>query len=197
MITAQIIIGIICGAVCAILAHHKGRNWVGWLFFGFFFGIIPLIILLVIADLREDQQRRAQLSTEQHRLREQVRQERVRHEAFQQHVAQRLDRHDTALGLDTRATATLTGSAMTALPGADGTSPVALLAAPAPDPASTAVERRWYYECNGETCGPVSEEDMHALFANGTLTPQSLVWNEELSLWTPASGIPAFQSPKA
>lgn len=41
----------------------------------------------------------------------------------------------------------------------------------------------WFYEKNGEQCGPVSENELKALFESGAIHPQSLLWCEGMPDW--------------
>ena len=41
----------------------------------------------------------------------------------------------------------------------------------------------WYYEQNGQRQGPVPESELTTLLANGTITPQTLVWKEGMENW--------------
>lgn len=50
--------------------------------------------------------------------------------------------------------------------------------------------KQWYYSQNGQQQGPVSFEDIRQLQAAGTLTSASLVWNADLTDWTPLGAIP-------
>ena len=96
------IILLIFGIICAAIAGSKGRSVIGWFFIGFFFGLLGLIIVLVLPNLKEAEQKELQMETEQRRLREQLRQERIKHEQFRKHAQARLDTHDNVLGLDTK-----------------------------------------------------------------------------------------------
>jgi len=90
------------GLICAVIADSKGRNPIGWFFIGFFFPLIGLILVLVLSNLKEAQDKELAMETEQRRLREQLRQERLKNEQFRKHAQIRLDTHDTALGMSTR-----------------------------------------------------------------------------------------------
>jgi hypothetical protein len=98
------IILLILGIVCAVIADSKGRSAIAWFFIGFLAGLIGLIILLVLPNLKEAEQKELHMENEQRRLREQLRQERIKHEQFRKHAQARLDTHDNALGLDTKLT---------------------------------------------------------------------------------------------
>ncbi|MEX0716899.1 MAG: DUF4339 domain-containing protein [Planctomycetaceae bacterium] len=105
-----VVLWIICGAIAAAIAHHKGRSAIGWFFMGFFFSLIGIVIVAVLPNVREEQERQRYLDRENRRLREQLNQERVKSESFRQYASQRLDTHDRHLGVDTH-------QAPTALPG--------------------------------------------------------------------------------
>jgi predicted Zn finger-like uncharacterized protein len=97
-----LLILIILGVLCAAVAHSKGRNVIGWFFIGFFLGLIGLILVLVVSNLKEAKEKEAHLEMEQRRLREQLRQERLKTEQFHKYARVRLDTHDQELNIDTR-----------------------------------------------------------------------------------------------
>jgi uncharacterized membrane protein YeaQ/YmgE (transglycosylase-associated protein family) len=97
-----LIIAIILGVICALIASSKGRNPFGWFVIGFLLGIIGLIIACVASNLEEAQQKEVQMENEQRRLREQLRQERIKNDKFRNNTQTRLDKHDDFLGMDTR-----------------------------------------------------------------------------------------------
>lgn len=99
---AQLVILIIFGIICACIASSKGRSEVGWFFIGFFLGLIGLILIACLSNLKEEAAKQEHMLNEQRRLREQLRQERMRNQSFQQYTANRLDAHDSALSIDTR-----------------------------------------------------------------------------------------------
>ena len=45
----------------------------------------------------------------------------------------------------------------------------------------------WHYTLNGEAVGPVSEDEIKDLVAQGTINPESMVWNETFEDWKPLS----------
>ena len=49
----------------------------------------------------------------------------------------------------------------------------------------------WYYAINQEQMGPVSEEELRNLAASGTVTTETLVWQEGMPSWIPYSQINA------
>lgn len=44
----------------------------------------------------------------------------------------------------------------------------------------------WYYAKNGQSAGPVGDEDMAALIRDGAVTDSTLVWKEGMANWQPA-----------
>src|SRR5262245_8301344 len=103
---------VVFGCIAAAIANSKGRSSVGWFFGGFFLGLIGIIIVAVLPNLKEQKFKEEAVERENRRLREQLMQEQIKTEAFRRHAAARLDAHDTHLGIDTR-------SAASALPGAN------------------------------------------------------------------------------
>ena len=73
----QLISGALFGTICAILAHGRGRSAVGWFFLGFFFGCFALVLLLVLPDLRLQEEKERALRRENRLLREQLRKDRM------------------------------------------------------------------------------------------------------------------------
>lgn len=53
---------------------------------------------------------------------------------------------------------------------------------------------QWYYLENGEQRGPISEEEILSLVAQGTVKSEDYVWNSEMSDWQPAGSVPALRS---
>lgn len=47
----------------------------------------------------------------------------------------------------------------------------------------------WYYAQDGKQIGPVSSDDLKLLVQSGTLTPESLLWQEGMADWKPAGGV--------
>jgi uncharacterized RDD family membrane protein YckC len=56
----------------------------------------------------------------------------------------------------------------------------------------------WYYALNGQQLGPVSEQELLQLAAQGTISGGSLVWREGMGDWQPLSAaLPAAQTATA
>ena len=181
----QILILIVFATVTAMIASSKGRNAVGWFFGGFFLGLIGIIIVAVLPNLKKQREQEAQIARENRRLREQVKQERIKNEAFRRFTAGRLDVHDQALGLDTRTAQALPDAAA---------APQLTLGEPLAIPVDPPVARLWYYEVEGQAMGPVPEAEIRNLLQAGRVSPQTLVWCEDLGSWTPAGRVAAFSS---
>jgi len=52
----------------------------------------------------------------------------------------------------------------------------------------------WYYALGESETGPISESEMQALIANGTIGPTTQVWKEGMAEWGPASSVPGLIS---
>ena len=60
--------------------------------------------------------------------------------------------------------------------------PAAAPQAAVPPPMPQAVQ--YFYAFNGQQAGPVSFEQLRALFANRTVNKDSLVWKQGMGAWT-------------
>ena len=195
---------IILGVIAAAIASAKGRSVIAWFFIGFFFGLLGVIIILCISNLKKEKAERAQTELENRRLREQVHQERVKAESFRQHAAKRLDIHDQHLAIDTR-------DALPALPvarepdllegaaqppdGVAGAAPYSVIGdgpGGQPSPPQSAV-RHWRYVFEGEASDPISEPRLLAMLRSGELEASSLVWTEDLGDWKAVSDVKALK----
>src|SRR2546421_3789867 len=184
-----LIMGLICGGACALIAHGKGRSPIAWFFIGLVLGVIGVVMSLVSSNRRQIDYTRIQQDQENRRLREQLRQERVKHETLREYTMRRLDAHDQVLGVDTRSLQALTtDNPQNLLPTAELANPASPTPAPEP-PHSDA----WYFEQNGETRGPVPPEVIHAMLAENRLSGTTLLWSDHLPDWRPAALIPEFQ----
>ncbi len=202
----------IMGIAAAAIASSKGRNVAGWFFGGLFLGIIGIVIVAVLPNLKAQREQQEYVDREQRRLREQIRQEQLKVEALRRHSLSRLDAHDHILGVDTREGAALPGGEPSrgllpgAAPGAAlppsayGPAAVTVLPAGSLDPLSqygpppgAYAPPPWFYEHNGQVIGPVSQADIEAMIRGGQLGPFSLLWSESLTNWTMASQIEQFR----
>ena len=190
MVAVQLIILVILGAVCASIASSKGRSVVGWFFAGFFLGLIGLIIICCMDNLKDRQEQERWSERERRRLREQLKQERLKTEAFRQHTVTRLDAHDNELGVDTRSVNVLPSrepanelTSMTSQFESREPVPVKPGLAP-PLPASSKHEPQvWHYEHNGNSLGPVGAREIREMVRLGKLKRNSLVWKEGFVDW--------------
>jgi hypothetical protein len=186
-----LIVGLICGGACALIAHGKGRSPIAWFFIGLLLGVIGVVMSLVSSNRKQIDYTRIQQDQENRRLREQLRQERIKHETLRDYTMRRLDAHDQVLGVDTRSLQALPAeNAQNLLPTAEVAIPASPAAASQPAPPHS---NAWYFEQNGETRGPVPSEVIHAMLAENQLTGTTLLWADHLPDWRPAALIPEFQ----
>jgi hypothetical protein len=177
--------------VCSLVANSRGRSALGWFFIGFFFGIFALIVLFVIPDLKELAAREERLRAENRLLREQVKSHRMVADQRHERQERRLTVHDRALGVDT--------SGAPQLPDGDGVPQQQLDADPPPLPRAalptTAGEfaaASWRYAEGAQARGPVSFEDLRALFVQGDVTPATLVWTPGMPEWLAVGHLPGL-----
>ena len=62
----------VCGLIAAAIAVSKGRNPVGWFFGGLFLGLVGVVIVSVLSNLKEEEARRQHAAKDRRRLREQT-----------------------------------------------------------------------------------------------------------------------------
>lgn len=177
----QLVIMLIGGAISAFIAHSKGRNVVGWFFFGFLLPLIGIIVALVVSDLKEEERHRAHAQAERRRLKEQLRQEQIKNESFQRHATHRLDSHDQVLRIDTRRAAGLDGG---------GAPPVLSRGVP---PPLAGEPLAWHYAARGEPLGPVTESELRDMLESGELATSTLVWKDGFPTWVPARTLAEFR----
>lgn len=165
-------VGVVFGILCAVIASGRGRSPVAWFLLGCLFSCVSLIILLVLPDLKqvEERDRRHQLETR--RLREQLAKERQVADQRHHQVERRLGVHDQALGVDTAAPPAVTGSG-----------------APPQLPAGA----MWFYARGNERMGPVSPETIRHLLQAAAITGQTLVWREGMPDWAPVERTTEFR----
>jgi hypothetical protein len=186
-----LIVGLICGGACALIAHGKGRSPIAWFFIGLILGVIGVVMSLVSSNRKQIDYTRIQQDQENRRLREQLRQERIKHETLRDYTMRRLDAHDQVLGVDTRSLQALpTDNPQNLLPTAEVAIPASPAAIQQPAPPHS---NAWYFEQNGETRGPVPPEVIHTMLAENQLTGTTLLWADHLPDWRPAALIPEFQ----
>ena len=185
----QLIIHLVFAAGTAAVAHSKGRSTVGWFFGGLLLGCLGLIIVLCLSNLHEVEARFQNSEAQTRRVREELRQEKLKVEALRQHTAARLDLHDKELGLDTRSAgpALPSSSPRLSIPGAPKASIPPGLSQEEND------SEEWFYVESDNQLGPFTRKQMRLKLANGLIGRDTLIWNQRLPDWEPASGVSEFR----
>jgi hypothetical protein len=183
--TVLLIYGVICGPICAAIAHNKGRSVWGWFFIGFFFSVVGVVLSLISSNIEHQEYQWKRQDDENRRLREQLRQERLRADSMREYTMRRLDMHDQVLGLDTRTMPMLESQPQVAgfLPPGEGGN------AEAVKPKSN----EWYFALHGETRGPVPPETIQSMMKEGQITGTTLLWADHLPDWRPAALVNEFE----
>jgi len=163
----QGVAAVVFGAICAAMAPGRGRSAAGWFFLGFFFNCVALVILLVIPNLKLEQEKSRRRLEETRKLREQIKKE--RQVADERHVGhgQRLTVHDRALGVDTA-------------PGERALPP------PLPAPQQPAT---WFYAVGTERRGPVTADELRQLWLDQQIPDSTLVWCDGMAQWQPIGAV--------
>lgn len=181
----QLVVMAVMGVVCALIANSRGRSSVGWFFVGFLGGCIGLILVLVLPDLKVEQERQRRLADENRRLRERLRKDRIVADQRHAEISRRVGAHDVALGVDTSAVvpALLPGTMPAAGSGADV------------DP-TVAHELRgsaWYWAQGLNRQGPSDFETLRSRWQSGEVTTETLVWRKGMPKWTALRDIPGLE----
>ena len=179
----HLVIMAVFGIICSLIAHSRGRNAVGWFFVGVFAGCIGLIILLVLPDVKAEEERQERLRRENRRLREELRKDRQVADRRHHQTFRRLEVHDRALDIDTSRSLTDT-SAPLSLEGAEDEPPPA-----PPIPGG----KTWYYLVGELQKGPVTETTLHALWRQRRIGPDTFVWREGMQDWLPVGEVPGLE----
>jgi hypothetical protein len=172
------------GVACALIANSRGRSAVGWFFVGLVAPCIGLILVLVLPDLKVEQERQRRLADENRRLRERLRKDRIVADQRHAEITRRVGAHDVALGVDT---ATVMPAA---LPGAapfDGA---------AGADAAVASELRgsaWYWAQGLNRQGPSDFEALRRRWLSGEVTTETLVWRKGMPKWTALRDVPGLE----
>jgi hypothetical protein len=170
----QVIIWAVFGLICALVANGRGRSPVGWFFIGAFLACFGLILLLVLPDLKLQEQKDRRHELENRRLREQLAKERQVADQRHGNVERRLGAHDQALGLDTSTAPELGNSN-------------------APVPPQLPDRSQWFYARGKERLGPVSAETIRHLLQAGAIQRTTLVWTEGMADWTAVDATTEFR----
>src|SRR4051794_30632477 len=57
------------------------------------------------------------------------------------------------------------------------------------------MSRDWYYAVEGQTRGPVRQQQLMQLVEQGRIEEATLVWHADLGDWTPLASLPWFERP--
>ncbi|MHC4952910.1 MAG: DUF4339 domain-containing protein [Planctomycetota bacterium] len=163
----QLLIMAVFGGICAAIANSRGRNAVGWFIIGMVAPCLGLILVLVLPNLKIEEERQARLRKENRRLRERLRKDRMVSDQRHHATMERLDVHDEALGVDT-------GRAHTAIPEGNP--------APAPPPRLDD-PTEWYYLEGENRIGPVGVAEMRDLWRQQRIGAETLVWSQTMTDW--------------
>ncbi|MEL6430695.1 MAG: DUF4339 domain-containing protein [Planctomycetota bacterium] len=178
----SLIVMLVFAAMSAAVAHARGRSALGWGILGFFFNCFALLLLVVLPDVKLEEERRERLRRENRRLSEQLKKERQVSDARHAQTLGRLGAHDAVLGLDTSSDADPRGALTDA--GAAAGPPPSL-------PGSGARGKRWHYAVDpeGSAEGPVAYEEIAELWRDGILIDESLVWSGGMDDWLPIARV--------
>ena len=177
MIWLELLLILFGGVIVAVIAHHRGRNVYGWFFLGVFFFCLAFILILVLPDLREQNQREQRLLDENRRLKEQVRKDRMIADQRDLQVRRRLDAHDNALSMDT-------SNAVS------NVQPRELAAEqPRPEPLDPGACQWWYFE-EEMRHGPRSLTQLRTLWQQGVIHRSTRVWTMGMPDWATIEVLP-------
>lgn len=185
MIFIQLAVVFAVGIACALIAQSRGRSGVGWFFIGAFLPCFAgLILVLVLPDLKVQQERERRLADENRRLREKLKKDRMVADERHAEIQRRVGAHDVALGIDTG-----TPGAQ-ALPGA--VPPVA----PPPVASETSNALRgaaWYWAQGLNRQGPLDFAALQGLWQEGRVTTETLVWTKGMPKWIAVREVPGLE----
>lgn len=161
--------GLLLAIICALIAPGRGRSALAWFFLGLLFNCIALVILLLLPDLKAEDDAAHGTNTELRRLREQLKKERMVADERHGEHGTRLDAHDRALGIDT---------APPPLP------------PPSTEPLPAPADTEWFVGHDGDRFGPLTVEQIRQLRAESRLDDSTLVWRQGMAEWVPITDLP-------
>lgn len=170
-VVVQLMVMLVFGGICAAIASGRGRSPIGWFFVGIFAPCLGIILVLVLPDMKVQEDREKRQRMETRKLREQLKKERQVSDQRHNHVERRLGAHDESLGLDT--------SNPPQLPSSDAA-------------AQLTNADQWFYARDNERQGPVSTETIRHLLAAKAIDGDSLVWRDGMADWLPAGDLEQF-----
>jgi hypothetical protein len=190
MLVVQLVIMAALGTACALIASSRGRSPVGWFFIGAlpcWLGIFGLIMVLVLPDLKVQEERERRLADENRRLREKLRKDRMVADERHAEMNRRIGAHDVALGVDTA------GAPVGALP--DASPSPAASASPPPSLSPFADQHReasWFWARGTNRDGPIPFGDLQSHWRTGNVTSQTLVWKKGMTQWASVGDVPGL-----
>lgn len=190
MIFIQLAVAFAVGIACALIANSRGRSGVGWFFIGAFLPcFIGLILVLVLPDLKVQEERERRLADENRRLREKLKKDRMVADERHAEIERRVGAHDVALGVDTSAP----GARL--LPGAAAPADApAARAAPAPSEVANALRgAAWYWAQGLNRQGPLDFAALVGLWQSGRVTTETLVWSKGMPKWVAVRDVPGLE----
>lgn len=172
-----ILVYVVFGVIVSLIARSRGRSPVGWFFIGAFAPCIGLILVLVLPDLKVQEERERRLASENRRLKEQLRKDRMVADQRHGDVQRRLGAHDAAMGIDTN-------PSTQALPGAAPRAP-----AGATDPRTV----EWWYVKGGARQGPVAFVQLQAIWSSGEIDGTTKVWTVGMPQWVSITSLATLE----
>ena len=173
------------GVACALIANSRGRSAIGWFFIGLLVPcFVGLILVLVLPDLKVQQERERRLADENRRLREKLRKDRIVADQRHAEISRRVGAHDVALGVDTSAVVPAL------LP---GTMPAGSGAGADPTVAHELRGSAWYWAQGLNRQGPSDFEALRSRWQSGEVTTETLVWRQGMPKWTALRDVPGLE----
>ena len=162
------------GVICAILAPGRGRSAIGWFFIGVMTNCVGIILVLLLPNLKLEEEKQRRRDEETRRLREQLKKERQVADERHDVSRTRLDVHDRALGVDT----------------SNAEAPRLTDSAPPPPPLPpSGPETMWHFAQGNQQLGPVPASRLRQLFVDGQVDGSTLVWREGMAQWVPITDV--------
>ena len=166
------------GIVCAVVAPSRGRSALAWFFIGVATQCLGIVLIFVLPNLKEEQEKQRRRDEETRRLREQLKKERQVADQRHDSVHGRLGAHDRALGMDTAPAAAL-------LPGSQPQPPSL------PQPGGGA-EPQWHFAVGNQQLGPVAQSRLQQMWIDREIADDTLVWRQGMTNWIPITEVVAM-----
>ncbi len=177
-ILAVLVVYAVFGIVCAVVAPSRGRSAVAWFFIGVATQCLGIVLIFVLPNLKEEQEKQRRRDEETRRLREQLKKERQVADQRHDSVHGRLGAHDRALGMDTAPAAAL-------LPGSQQPPP-------ALPQAASGTEPQWHFALGSQQLGPVAQSRLQQMWIDREIGDDTLVWREGMASWVPITDVVAM-----